>query len=562
MYLSRCSRALLCLGLLALSAACTGAPAAPASATAKVYVGRVTDDANQSVAGMRVRVVGSAMSTVTDADGAFRFEVKSDAPEQLMVTTEPDKYSQVSRTVRGFQQETATTVLVVKPYDTVQTIMLPQGNQAAVEVVVNNAYGPASFIIPPGAIVRPDGTPAVGQAEVRISYWSPNDNRVDAPAALVGVGQDGNAAPLVTYGMMEGRIFQKDTELQLAPGQMLQAAMPAGPEVLALAAQPDAKLPDSYFVDPNTGLFTFAGLVERPDPSATKAAPSVGKRNNKSNDFTVRMDNGKFLTLVGLRFQWNIDHGLTLLSGGCVRGYTVDACTGKRVNDVDFSFYFLGVEQVAAFNIKTNGDGAFCRQIPFGRNNDTSRKSGVKYIVSATNDFTKTAYCNPAAKLSQCFGPPQADSGSGTNSTVSDCRLGDLLQSRNGVQYEDTCKPHAATLLLEACTFCSGTLLPDNAKCDIDTPQKKIYRGDEYCYQLDAVKVPTATCKCDRFGKCTSTKPPFVCKEDHTEGSQCFVDPKNKQNANPDLACCSTRKEFPLGTFTCADDICIRKAAL
>jgi hypothetical protein len=554
-----------------LCQACSSTPTSNSSPA--VLSGQVVDESAVPIAGASLRIGGTRLSTVSSADGNFSLTLPQSSPGTVPLMAESPRHA---RTIRLLSPSDGGVLVVMHPYDVVSSVTLPGATGAPAVVTVNNPIGTASLSLTAGSLVLPNGTPATGAVEVRMAYWSGADDHIAAPSMLWGIVGDGSYTKLDSLGMADFAIFQSGTELQVAPGQTLTLSLPTTADQNQRLLTQNATLPDVYAVDPNLGVWSYAGALSlgqaKPQQSAALADWQVRATRNLGAGDNVRavLANGTLKIFVGASHAWNIDAGIQLSAGGCITGRTVDACSKAVVANTAFTHYFLGTEEVAGFEGQSNSAGTFCTATPFSTfiNQPTQASASIKYIVSAKDTAAQTAYCNPAAAHPACFVPHPVNI-PGTNTLepgqinfISGCRLGqtDLLNavqtSGTVVRYNDSCQPAAAALSITPCTFCSAASAP--AKCTATISDTRIMQAtnNASCTQLGDVPVPTATCKCNN-GTCTP-----VCKTSHLLGSPCFVDPKDSQNSEAIIACCSTDKAWPLGSLSCRDDVCVATSSL
>ncbi len=556
----RLSFCTLLVGLLA--AACSSSPSG--SGTGRL-VGTVYDDRAGALVGARVALSDGSVATQSTKDGSFNLALPDGTASSVTVVAEDATHARVQRVVT---LGSGTVSLVLHAYDLIAPVTLPAAGEAPVTATVTNPNGFASLTLAAGNLVDAAGQPAVGPAEVRMAYWTGNDDHIGAPSILWGLEADGSFNKLDSFGMTDFVVYQNGNALRVASGQNVLLSMGADAADFAAYARPDAIRPNIYRVDPDAGLWSFAGQLVL--PQAKPQAPEAQKMGRHLARDNVRgvMENGVWKVYVNGDHAWNIDQGLQLSMGGCVTGRTVDACTGQPVAKTAFTHYLLGIEEVAGFEGLSDSAGTFCTAMPFSTWSPSASQTtaAIKYIVTKKDDASQTAYCNPAAKFPRCFVPPakiggQASLEPGRTNYVADCRLGKTDQQADQgipmVRYQDTCVPSAAALSVRPCTFCSAANAP--ARCTANSASYTVEQAaaNGSCTNLKDVRVPTPTCICDNNGKCTP-----LCTTEHTVGSACFVDPESVQNADKFIACCDKKGRFKAGELQCGDNVCILTSAL
>ena len=251
-----CCRA--CLMLVAgILTACdaTNASFAPAGIS-----GTVVSTAQSNIAGAHVTI--GARNTLTDDDGAFAFESAGDANAYVAVRVKAPGFPEAVRRIRMPASGQAELKFTLRPVDQNQTFALPTGMQNAV-FRVNRGLAGATLTVPAGSLVDIDGKIASGNANINLTFWSPDDDLTTSPGFLRASSasrepRDGEPIYLLSYGMVDIDIEQDGNKLQVAPGAALPLVLQTtAARRDALASRPASitTQPTLWTLNPNTGLW-------------------------------------------------------------------------------------------------------------------------------------------------------------------------------------------------------------------------------------------------------------------------------------------------------------------
>ncbi|XP_006871756.1 PREDICTED: cartilage intermediate layer protein 2 [Chrysochloris asiatica] len=123
------------------------------------------------------------------------------------------------------------------------------------------------LVLPPGAFRFADGRPYVGAVEARVTFVDPRDltSAAAAPSDLRFLDQDGELAPLRTYGMFSVDLHAASSgeQLQVGPVTVRVAA-----EQIHMAGHAEALR--LWSLDPNTGLWEEESSFRREAPASSR----------------------------------------------------------------------------------------------------------------------------------------------------------------------------------------------------------------------------------------------------------------------------------------------------
>lgn len=233
--------------------------------TGAELVGSITDVAGNLLEGVVGTIVGHSPADTSLADGSLTLEgVPTGIPLSIRLS-KPGFAEQVVRLVLPDSTEFSTFESTLAPRRT--AVVLPRIEDGE---LCRGADG-ATVDLPPDALLRPDGSPATGEARLSVTPLDMSDERESFafPGGFEGVQTTGNRGLIVSYGVMEVVFEQEGEELQLAPGRS------AGVEIPVYSSS--AEVGDTialWSVDPNTGLWREegAGTVVANDASPTGLA--------------------------------------------------------------------------------------------------------------------------------------------------------------------------------------------------------------------------------------------------------------------------------------------------
>jgi hypothetical protein len=589
--------------------------------------GEVVDEQIAPIAGATVQISQTSLKATTASDGTFQILLPTASPNTLQVVVAHPGHAQTRRALLPSHSGNDHRTIMMHPVDLVTTVSVPSDpNAAPAMAALIKPIGTVSLAFSAGSLKTAAGDLVSGPVEVRLSYWGTHDDHIAAPSVMWAVEADGSLAKLDSLGMFDFTAHQNGNELLVVPGQNLMASLPLTPDQKTVFAGGLATLPNVYAVDPNAGIWSFVAPMQS-GPNVTSSQKMATRRLDTPPRFVpVEGDPGAF-NMQNVRYSvvdgqmtffvqnshaWNIDLGLTLETGGCQTGTTVDACSGKILKNAAFSTYVLDVEQVAMFTAKSDGNGHFCFATPFSTySNGPSQVPATTFIaITDLDDYSSTAYCNPAANHPDCF-TKHTIRPFGSNvgqdpcwiSFISGCRMGNsdvnprsVRDQGYAVRYSDSC-PASTTLhrytgnrpevmTVYPCTFCSGSSHTDGCTANYQSYDIKKESYDRSCQDMGKVRLSSPTCNCDAYGTCSQTQKKCDnsgncgnvtitcdqtgkcttnsdCINTHTLGSPCFVDPTDSANNDAFRACCSKdKKAWPDGSLQCRDDVCIDSTSL
>ena len=248
------------LCLISTLFASTACGALPQVALTPGLTGTVVSTAGSAIANAQVTVSGRSVST--DKDGNFTLDSSLDANTYVGVRVKASGYPESIRRVLMPTSTQGQVRFILRPTDQSQTFALPTGAQPTV-FTVNRGVAGATLSIPASSLVDFKGNIATGNANMNLTYWSPDDDMSTAPGVLQA--SDANKNPtdnhpinLLSYGMVDIDIEQDGNKLQVASGTSLSLVLQttAGRRD-ALAARPASVTtgPTLWTLNPNTGLW-------------------------------------------------------------------------------------------------------------------------------------------------------------------------------------------------------------------------------------------------------------------------------------------------------------------
>lgn len=197
-----------------------------------VMTGTVRDTTGSLVPGAAVSAGG--VTAMTDAGGGFTLPGVP-ASNRVMVRATKAGYVDAHEVVRVKPGIGSSLELTVTRTEAEGSITGPGGGS------VTTIDG-GVVTVPPGALVRPDGTPFTGTAAVTFTTFDPtNPGEASAfPGEFEGVTLDGSRIPFVSYGFVDITVTGGGQDLQLGPGKgaVLRVPIPPGMRSDAPATMP------------------------------------------------------------------------------------------------------------------------------------------------------------------------------------------------------------------------------------------------------------------------------------------------------------------------------------
>lgn len=380
--------------------ACSGGSGSSESAADAIGVfGQVKAEDGTAISGAQVCFVSNGNCITTDASGNFKKAYDNTVAEPVIVQFSKPGYAR--KVVRMRNSDTSQAGVVLRQVDTLTTITLPAAGASAVVVEALHDDSRSALIIGANALVDASGAPAVGNANVSLTYFHPLQSLQTAPAALNA--ENGNAIKgLFTWGMADIEIEQNGALLQVAPGQTLGWDI-LEPPTVAQTLSPNGPislpLPDLYSLNPNTGLWHLEGTA------------ASGAVSYDANSTTV-------MTKLAHLSSWNVDSDASAAFGGCVSGRIIDPC-GNPIPNKAITVWYLGLEQLKDWTGTVTGtDGTFCTETYLSSWNIAGGDLNINYFVAGADSYTNTTMCNPAPAA--CFtcvdeAPPYSTMGWCTN---------------------------------------------------------------------------------------------------------------------------------------------------
>lgn len=371
-----------CLTLALLSCGC-GDKTKRSSPLVRV-VGSVTTDAGAPVAGAKVTLSGTDMAAVSDANGAYVVVAGGAGVGSSATLTvgHPDyatRYTLVTLTTLTTKLD-----LQLRAHGIVTAVALPKVGEPAAEVAVPGPQaddGGATLRLQAGDLATPGGLAAVGNAEVRMSYWGTGASFVDAPAPLLGTAAGGNQVfGLYSYGMVDVEVRQGNDVLQVADGRTLALDFnrPAGlePNVLAGIAPTDPLAPRLWYADPNSGRWSEAGSLAS---GALAIDPNSGTMHAKLPHLSA----------------WNVD--AQYKTNMCLTGKVVDNCNDKSSGG-KYSLWLLSRGgELVVYTVTTDASGTYSVNIDGATQYADGRQEYTTDLYAWVSGFEQPAEtaCNP-----------------------------------------------------------------------------------------------------------------------------------------------------------------------
>ncbi len=222
----------------------------PPVSSGAMVVGSITDAVGNLLEGVTATHVTSGVSATSLSDGSVTL---TNMPTGVPLVLELSKENYTLQTVR-----------MVLPANNEFSSFEASLRRRRVPVTLNKvedgglseSEDGACVILPPDALMRPDGSMATGEATVCITPVDVS-NRTELaafPGSFEGIRPTGERGLLLTYGVMEVTFEQGGERLQLVPGRCAEIEIPS---YSASASLGDTI--DLWSVDPTTGLWLQEG---------------------------------------------------------------------------------------------------------------------------------------------------------------------------------------------------------------------------------------------------------------------------------------------------------------
>ena len=520
MFSPKASRWLLILPA-ALTFACGSSKSSSTSAALdKMQItGVVSSEAGAPIANVLVALAGSG-NNVTDANGAFTVAATGAkvGDTQAITLTHPD-YSTLNSTVDVVATSTEAS-FTLRPHGVTQTITLPASATDAPAVIAHAIDdGGTSLVIKAGDLTTASGAAATGQANVRLTYWHPQQSLISAPAPLKGAsGTTGVFDELTTWGMTNLEVEQEGELLQVAAGHNLTlnfnvpAAMADG---LATIDPNTADAIHLWYADDATGIWQMAG---------TMASGAV------SIDANARTVTAQLPHLSA----WNID-GVNA-TNMCVTGTIIDNC-GKPEGNQKLTLWQMAGGQLAQYTITTAADGTFCANLNGSSNASSGGGTANFYMWVSDYQNPNSAACNPTKQTSFTS---LCTNGSSFNCAGVDIYANTTSASAIKKNPVATYKTNAAAcgmseVAVPLCGYCAGTgSSTNNNNCYNSNGKRIAAMKSGGCGTLPTMTVPWCGAPPSNVDVCS------------TANAKHQGDPCNKP-----IDCC------PNATLTCSDGLCV-----
>lgn len=369
-----------------LACACGGGKRAQHVSAPPNLRGTVRTEAGAPLAGVQVRLEGSGVTAVTDANGSYLVTAaKAHVGESSPITLSHPDYSALHGTVTFITTNTVSDYKLRK-HGIVADIVLPAnaGDPPATVAVPGaaDADGGATLRIQAGDLTLPSGAPAVGAAVVKMSYWGTGGDFTSAPAPLFGVrAGDDNVVGLYSFGMANIEVTQGTDALQVAAGRTLALDFnrPAAvdPNVLRGLDPADPVGPHLWYADPNTGKWTAAGTL------------ATGATTVDANTLSVRAN------LPHLS-AWNID-GIAK-TNQCLTGKVINNCNTTMAG-AKYSLWMLtSTGELAVYTIEPDATGTYFVNINGAavNVNGQQQKTAEFYAWVSGYQQPEQTQCNPS----------------------------------------------------------------------------------------------------------------------------------------------------------------------
>ena len=353
--------------------------------------GTVTDETLKPLAGVQVTLESHKETATTDSSGAFSF-VANDKPGARVA---------LSARAEGFARGAGFAVISAQPLPSMRIVLrkighseivqLPEGAAAAVDVTVVKGDSSTRLSIPADSLMRADGTRARGAAQVRMTFWNPNEDLTSAPPLYA---QDGDARlfRLLSYGMADIEVEQNGELLQVAPGKRLgwRVALPMPMRANLTTFPQIAADIELYYLEPTKSVWL------REPREITQV----------SYDTQTGIVTGQLPHLS----DWNFDAQCyfpgtacnSLIYGGCVTGRVTD-CNGAPLAQQPVRVWGLSQDALKDWNTTSDASGTYCQDI--GMHDTIGGTTVMGYHLSSPLSDTDSNYpspLNPATRGSNC----------------------------------------------------------------------------------------------------------------------------------------------------------------
>ena len=291
------------IAALLIAASVVGACATSVAEKEYQISGQVITETGDAIGQAQVRL-GSDVVLATDTTGTFSTVLNRGAGTRVTVTFSAPGYATVYRTIATQVAAQALPAVRLRTVDRQVNVTLPGAGDPPAVVQVTRGEGYSSLALTTGSVVVPGGNVVQGNITVSMTYWHPQEALDSAPALLVA-NENNMVVPLETFGMTSVELWQNGNLLQVAPNHTvaLSFAQPSG-----MQARLSVAMPNLYYLDPNTGIWTFQG-------STTDGTMTYDKTTVACSPPSCR------ILVPGTSMAHLYPTG-----GGCVEGHVYDAC--------------------------------------------------------------------------------------------------------------------------------------------------------------------------------------------------------------------------------------------
>lgn len=274
---------------LALGAAMFVACGSTTTSLSPGISGTVVSTTGKTIVGAQITVNGR--SVLSDKDGIFVLASAADADTYVGVQVKASGYPEAVRRVLMPSDSQANLQFTLRPVDQSQTFALPTDATPAT-FSINRGVAGAALSIPAAALVDPQGNVATGNANMNLTFWSPDDDMSTVPGALRASGsnqdpRDSSPIGLLSYGMVDIDIEQNGNKLQVAPNAALSLVLQttdARRDALANRTSDTTKVPVLWTLNPNTGLWDEDVGDSTYDKATGKLTATLHHLSTKNSD--------------------------------------------------------------------------------------------------------------------------------------------------------------------------------------------------------------------------------------------------------------------------------------
>lgn len=533
--MTRVNSSRLWLALPALIAcACGGSKRASHVSAPPNVRGTVLSEAGTPVTGVQVRLADTNVTAVTDANGSYLVTAaRAHVGESSAISLSHPDYSPLHGTVTFVTTNTVSDYKL-RRHGVVANVVLPAtAADAPATVAVPGAAegdGGAVLRINAGDLTLPNGTPAVGAAVVKMSYWGTGGDFTTAPAPLFGVGgSDANVVGLYSFGMANIEVTQGIDALQVAAGKTLALDFnrPAAVDQNLLTGLDPAEPvgPHLWYADPNTGRWTSAGTL------------ATGATSVDANTLTVRAN------LPHLS-AWNID-GIAK-TNQCLTGKVINNCNTNVVG-AKYSLWMLtSTGELAVYTIMPDATGTYFVNINGAAVNVNGQQQKTAEFYAWVSGYQQPdqAKCNPTGQSTYsalCTKDVQYSRYPAGSCAGWDTGLRMSPGQYRPIDYKSwVAKCNLALISAPMCGYAPGTLnTTAGGRCQYWEGGKLsggIPMTQGLCGQLPTFEVPGCGSPPDGGDPCSD-------KNAKGEGDPCQAD----------IDCC------PNASLVCADGLCVPK---